>query len=459
MATLSVRNISTSLTKLTYDLYFTYDANYLIQPGKALGFRVHEYGNEYIVQFYNAINGAITRTSGYGNGGASNASFITYLDPTKSQLYIGSVTWTIDPNAVVQTRSEWSSILNNFGSDEYAAVAMGFSQVISYSARDITLSSNSIVIEGSINHLPSGVPKITGAVKQGELLVASNNLTDDDGLGLVTYQWQSSTDLNSWMDLSIGSSLTLSENQVGKFIRVIANYRDGNNRLETVTSEITEPVVNLNDLPQGNVSISGDFKQGGVLTANNNVTDIDGIGSIFYQWQFSSDNNYWLNSITGSIFTLTNAEVGKYIRVIATYVDGHGSLEVVKSSPTLKIQGLAPVFSTSKHNVSLIVNKGILGPEAVLLKDVAETLKTIDGSLSERLLEYAGNIYDYKDISKFIMTITRDGEFTPEFTKEINDYVRSDLNIKYQVAVALIGLPNIDSVILSIAGSDGNYIG
>jgi hypothetical protein len=57
------------------------------------------------------------------------------------------------------------------------------------------------------------------------------------------------------------------------------------------------------------------------------------------------------------------------------------------------------------------------------------------------------------------MTVTRDGEFTEEFTREINDYVKTELNISYSAAVAIVGATSIDDVILTVAGSDGNYVG
>jgi hypothetical protein len=56
------------------------------------------------------------------------------------------------------------------------------------------------------------------------------------------------------------------------------------------------------------------------------------------------------------------------------------------------------------------------------------------------------------------MTVTRDDEFTSEFTKEINDYLKTDSNITYANAVAIVGAASIDSVILSVAGADGNFI-
>ena len=57
-----------------------------------------------------------------------------------------------------------------------------------------------------------------------------------------------------------------------------------------------------------------------------------------------------------------------------------------------------------------------------------------------------------------ITTVTRDNEFTSEFTKEINDYLGTELNITYSAAVKLVGVSSIDSIILSIAGADGNFV-
>ena len=58
-----------------------------------------------------------------------------------------------------------------------------------------------------------------------------------------------------------------------------------------------------------------------------------------------------------------------------------------------------------------------------------------------------------------ITTVTRDGEFTAEFTKEINDYLGTAEDITYTAAVAIVGAASIDGVILSVAGADGNYVG
>ena len=86
-------------------------------------------------------------------------------------------------------------------------------------------------------------------------------------------------------------------------------------------------------------------------------------------------------------------------------------------------------------------------------------IESIDLSkITLSIVEYAGIAFDYDQIDSLITTVTRDGEFTAEFTKEINDYLKTDANIAYKVAVGLVGAANIDGVIMMVAGSDGSYV-
>ena len=111
-----------------------------------------------------------------------------------------------------------------------------------------------------------------------------------------------------------------------------------------------------------------------------------------------------------------------------------------------------------KHNLSVLVDKGVLGPLPILLKDLIETVTYKNGALTQHSVQYAGLNFDYYAIDALVTTITRNGEFTAEFNKEINDYLQSETNISYKVAIALVGAQNIDNIILMVAGSDGNYV-
>ena len=113
---------------------------------------------------------------------------------------------------------------------------------------------------------------------------------------------------------------------------------------------------------------------------------------------------------------------------------------------------------TENHNLSVLVDKGVLGPLPALLKNLSETMVFVNGIMTKHSIQYSGSTFDYDSIDRFITTVTRDGEFTSEFTKEINDYLETELNITYSTAVKLVGASSIDGVILSVAGADGNFV-
>jgi hypothetical protein len=110
-------------------------------------------------------------------------------------------------------------------------------------------------------------------------------------------------------------------------------------------------------------------------------------------------------------------------------------------------------------NLSMIVDKEIIGSSAVLLKNLIETSTYTDGVITSQVVEYAGSKFNYSDIDKLITTVTRDGNFTSEFRKEITDLLPAAANFSYQDTVKLVGTANIDNVILYVAGADGNFVG
>ena len=118
-------------------------------------------------------------------------------------------------------------------------------------------------------------------------------------------------------DLSIINSMIIDRNDSLMYDSFISNSH-------TSTPNSLTPVV-LNRAPVGSVVISGSFNQGATVTASNNITDSDGLGAITYKWQSSSDAITWSEIATGSSFTLTESQVGKYLRINASYIDGRGT--------------------------------------------------------------------------------------------------------------------------------------
>ena len=196
----------------------------------------------------------------------------------------------------------------------------------------------------NLNDAPTGSVTVTGTASQNQTLSASNTLADIDGLGTIGYQWQSSTDGTTWSDVAgaNSSSFTLGEAQVGQQVRAVASYTDGHGTLESKASAATAAVANVNDALSGEVGVGGTATQGQTLTASNTFADADGLGTVGYQWQSSSDGTTW-NAIAGataSTFTLSEAQVGQQMRAVASYTDGHGTLESKASSTTAAVANL-----------------------------------------------------------------------------------------------------------------------
>jgi VCBS repeat-containing protein len=199
---------------------------------------------------------------------------------------------------------------------------------VSYTDEDGTrevISSESSAPVGAVNDVPNGRVTIAGSPVQGQQLSASNNISDDDGMGPVTYQWLRDGEI---IDGATGSTYVLTQNDVGADVSVQANYEDGEGNQESVASS-SLTVANLNDQPEGAVTISGTPDQGETLTASNDLTDADGLGEITYQWLRDGEI---IGGATGDTYVLTQDDVDAEISVQASYVDGQGAEESANSS-------------------------------------------------------------------------------------------------------------------------------
>ena len=325
-----------------------------------------------------------------------------------------------------------------------------------HNGKTIVTLNNGSISSVTLNSSPTGSVGISGKIQQGEVLTATNTLSDEDGVGTLKYQWSSSTDGFNWTSLSTGTTLKLAEAQVGKYLKVSASYTDGIGTAESVTSSNSIAVVNANDAPTGSVVIDGTAKEGYVLTVSNTLADVDGLGLINYKWQSSDDGNKWADVGSGSSLQLYQAHVGKLIRAVGYYSDGHGTYESVPSQNTTSI---APLIRTTMNVITVIVAPGVIGKDAVLLRDLIEVMTYKSGGLISQSIGYGGATFQYSQIDPLITVVTRNSDFTIEFTKEINDYLKREANIGYAEAVTLVGVQNIDSTLLKIAGADGDFVG
>ena len=92
----------------------------------------------------------------------------------------------------------------------------------------------------------------------------------------------------------------------------------------------------VNDAPTGTVSITGTAAQDQTLTAGNTLADVDGLGTIGYQWKAGG---VAIVGATTSTLVLAAAQVGKSISVTASFTDGRGTAESASSAATASVVG------------------------------------------------------------------------------------------------------------------------
>jgi Ca2+-binding RTX toxin-like protein len=234
------------------------------------------------------------------------------------------------------------------------------------------VSSSATANVVNINDLPTGTVTITGTATQNQTLTANiDTLVDLDGIGNIAYQWQrSSTDIPS----ATGSTYVLTQADVNQSISVKASYSDKFGASESVSSVATAKIVDVNDTPSGRVSISGTTAQNHTLTASNDLSDLDGLGPISYQW---SRNNLDILNATQATYALTQIDVGKVVTVKASYTDGLGKLESVIGG--FFSSGLDPLTIANENDSP----KGTVSITGMAKKghvlSVSNTLTDVDG--------------------------------------------------------------------------------
>jgi|GEM_PF-1712044 len=251
-----------------------------------------------------------------------------------------------------QWQADGSNISGATGSSfvlNQAQVGKAISVIASYTDGQGTaekVSSSATAKVANINDTPTGSVSITGTATQGQTLTASNTLADVDGLGAISYQWQAD---GSNISGATGNTFALGQSQVGKVIGVIASYTDSYGTFESVGSTATAKVTNFNDVPTGAVTFSGSGLQGETLTATNSIADLDGLGSITYQWMRSG---VAINGANAKTYVVSAQDIGESLSVRASYTDGYNTTETVTSKES--------VLGLPKSTITTTVVKGVI---------------------------------------------------------------------------------------------------
>jgi len=191
----------------------------------------------------------------------------------------------------------------------------------------LTVSSETVVAD--VNDAPQGGIWIVGEPLQGGQLLVDWNVSDvDSPQGIQPEQWSwtwyaKPAGSSPQVEIGKGSSVLLTQVQVGSTITVKGFYKDGQLYGNEVLSQSLGPVINVADTPTGELKIrlrdaqgqavEGVWEQGRTLMVVDDVADVDGIpvsgaGAKSYQWLLNGTQVIG----TGPTLTLTQSHVGNW---------------------------------------------------------------------------------------------------------------------------------------------------
>ncbi len=292
---------------------------------------------------------------------ATGAPTISDTTPVEGQVLTVDLTTIIDPNGVINPAIQWQSSTDNGTTWTNIAGATGASYTatqaevgamvrVQVAWTDLAQTAEMLVSAPTapVADLPEAA---TGAAvisdttpAAGQVLtIDTATIADPNGVGPLSHQWQVSADNGvTWTNIAgaTGTSYTPSPAQIGSLLKVVTTFTDiTTGTLETLTSAVTAAIV------QGPIAATGapvisDLTptETQALTLNvSSIADANGLGTLSYQWQASTNNGVtWTNiaGATNASFTPGQAQVGSILRVSASFTDGIGTVETLTSSVT-----------------------------------------------------------------------------------------------------------------------------
>ena len=209
-----------------------------------------------------------------------------------------------------------------------------------------TASTKSNEARSDLSESNSKKGESTGDVLEDEPLIADlTSIIDKDGIGEVNVVWKISSDGVTYRNIpgATNQSFTPRQEHVGKTLRVVLTYLDGQGNLETLTSEATTPVVNVNDKPTGVVRLTGESAEDSALILDvSDVYDEDGMGPFNFTWQRTSPNTGWENYTEDDteVLNLRQEHVSYTYRVRVEYIDGFDTREVIYSNESEAVRNI-----------------------------------------------------------------------------------------------------------------------
>jgi uncharacterized protein YjbI with pentapeptide repeats len=282
--------------------------------------------------------------------------------PTEYQVLTADVSGIIDIDGIVSYSYQWyrdGEILGGEINQTYSLIQADVLKKMSvkvfctdtFGRVDSLTSSETSEVE-NVNDPPVGTVVIIGIATEDQILTADiSGITDIDGIDTSTWSYQ-------WLrnDIPITGEINrtyiLKQVDVDNKIKVVATYVDNFSNIHSVTSSATSEVENVNDLPTGLVTIEGERKIDKTLTTiTSALQDEDGLENVIFTYQWMREN-ILISGATNKLYTTTENDVGKILRVIIYYTDDQGTFESVTSVPTEMIT--KTIYVTSGNVLTIV---------------------------------------------------------------------------------------------------------
>ena len=228
-----------------------------------------------------------------------------------------------------------------------------------------TLTGLTLTVSGVVDGAQESIMLAGTTISLG---LASNGTTTDNGMtyavnladGLATVTLTKTPGVSSALaqDLVNGISYlnanTATPGPAGSRVFTLSQLKDSggtsNNGADTSTLSLVSTVTVLaaNHAPVGNLLVSGNAQVNSYVYADlSQVTDADGLGDgVNYQWQSAdAGSSTWTDLATTAVYRLTAGDLGKQIRVNASYTDAGGHAELLSASAvTVAADSTPPAF-------------------------------------------------------------------------------------------------------------------
>ncbi len=254
----------------------------------------------------------------------SGSVTINNENPSSGTVLSASVS---DGNGVSSVSYSWDGAGSPTNQATYTVVPADAGNTItvtaSYTDNAGYSDSSSDTTNAVASNNAGAIAAITGSDIEGGVLTAGN-VSDSDGVGNLTYQWQS-----NGADVGANqNTYTTQAGDVDSTITVTASYTDNLGFPETVTSVGFGPIISAFTNTVASISIDNDSPTiGSTLTAT--IDDIDGTpAEITYLWTSASGGQ----SSTSNTYEVVEGDVGSTISVEASFTDGEGTAESASAS-------------------------------------------------------------------------------------------------------------------------------